>query len=603
MPTQTLSDTIKIFIAIFISVIFLGGIITITARAQISNITFPIPELGNCASKSECRAYCDIDGPFAEDMTASQKAERREACQSFAQKNHIGKKQQIDAGKFGVIKQNGGPGGSCGKEADPISACSAYCSITAHVPECVAYAKKHKLFEGKELEEAEKVSNALKSGAKLPEACKDAESCKEICENAQDLGTAKQCFAFAEKAGLLPENFDHGKAEKFFKLIEEGNGPFKDFKDFRQCEKPADDEILKKCIEFGEKNGFISADEARIAKETGGKGPGGCLGQECKTYCDSEEHQDECIKFSEEHNFISPEQKAEMEKGMQQFKDSINKAPEEVKTCLKEALGGNTLDQILFGNKRPSRELGDKMRSCFENFFSSQQRNSSGPMTGNENGESEDVGGPRIINEGQDNSYFGAGQFPPEVASCIKDQIGTDEFAKLEHPNGQPSKDIENAVGDCFSKLNNKNSESNHVNRNNADQGDFKNPNFNKSQAGKPIPSVFGPNNNQEQFNDSSRPPYNNMMPNTKPINETENRLKQPGSETTPLPPGTTFMPPQGNTGFQSFQPTGTIQPLPTEPSNYIPPREPIPSTNQSSINLFHIKSLVANVISLFTDK
>ena len=44
------------------SAAMLGALFILSAAlvsAQESTITFPVPELGNCGSKSECRTYCD----------------------------------------------------------------------------------------------------------------------------------------------------------------------------------------------------------------------------------------------------------------------------------------------------------------------------------------------------------------------------------------------------------------------------------------------------------------------------------------------------------------------------------------------------------------
>src|SRR3989338_4458015 len=187
-----------------------------------SEIKFPVAELGNCGSKEECRAYCDEDKNFP-------------ACRAFAKKHKLQASEQGE--KFEAIEKDGGPG-SCAKNSDdPEGACHAYCNISAHMKECVAYAKTHNLMENEELEEAEKVLRALDAGAKLPAGCENKESCEKMCGEPANVSIMRECFAFAEAAGLLPPDVSREQAEKMFKAIEEGRAPFKHPKDFRSEER------------------------------------------------------------------------------------------------------------------------------------------------------------------------------------------------------------------------------------------------------------------------------------------------------------------------------------------------------------------------------
>lgn len=562
MPTQTLLSKKNFLLA----TLFIAGFWAFSVFAQSISITFPVAELGNCASKSECRAYCDIDGPFAEDLTDSQKGERRDACQSFASSRRLGNKQPEAVNKFNVVKEDGGPGGSCGKEKDPIFACKTYCDSTAHVSECVAYAKKHNLFEGKELKEAELVSLAIKNGVKLPPACKDADSCKKVCQNPEDLVTAKQCFAFADAAGLLPKDFDKNKAEIFFKTIEEGKGEFKSFKDFRRCEKPENDEVLKECIKFGEENGFISKEEADLARQTGGKGPGGCRGEECRAYCDSEEHQDECQKFSEEHNLVRPEQKAQMGRGLEQMKRAIGEAPEGVRECIKNSLGGDTLDQIISGTKRPSRDIGEKMRTCFDSFFSREDR--------------ENEGGRNLDMEMERAPARTGTQFPPDVLTCLKNKLGADAVIKLQNPAERPSKDFEGAVRGCFNDMGPK--------EKNPQAGErAKFPDYRDKQEYKEMPPPGFRGNYQEPREGIIHPPIPPGSMYKEPSDDVNYRL----------------IPPNTGTGDYQKPPAGTVVPIyaPATESNIPPP--PPPSETASPTSFLFFKSLLANVASLFAER
>ena len=148
----------------------------------------------------------------------------------------------------------------------------------------------------------------------------------------------------------------------------DGKSPLKPPKDFKQCENPASQEILEQCVSFASENGFIAPEEADMIRKTGGKGPGSCRGRnECEAFCS--ENQDECSRFAEEHDLIRPEDKARMKEGTARIKESVQSAPPEVKDCLNSTVGEEKLQKIFSGQTAPNRELGEKMRSCFEQAF------------------------------------------------------------------------------------------------------------------------------------------------------------------------------------------------------------------------------------------
>ncbi|MEK9176798.1 MAG: hypothetical protein AAB923_00715, partial [Patescibacteria group bacterium] len=190
MNTQTRSSDRGIAIAIVAFALFVTGAVFANA-ASIFDIEFPIQELGNCGNRLECKAYCD--DPAHED-----------ACHSFAAKYGLGSTHAEVDGRIEAAIGDGGPGGCAENTDTPRASCEAYCNVSGHMRECVAYAKEHGLMEADELEEAEKVIAALDSGVPLPRQCTDARACKEVCENPSNVETMRSCFVFAEAAGLLP---------------------------------------------------------------------------------------------------------------------------------------------------------------------------------------------------------------------------------------------------------------------------------------------------------------------------------------------------------------------------------------------------------------
>lgn len=415
--------------------------------ASIFDIQYPIPELGNCANGPACKAYCNV-------------ADHEQACENFAAEHGVvtAIKHQDDVKN---LMTDGGPGQCAAGAANPEASCKAYCDNQSHMKECVMYGKDHGLLAGEELTRAEKVIKAIDSGAKLPAGCTDQASCKQTCEDPKDLDTAKQCFAFAEQAGLLPPGVDKNRAEKTFELIAAGKAPFKSIKDFKQCDNPSSEEILQKCVSFAADNGLMSPQEAQIVRETGGKGPGGCMGKtQCDAYC--ENHQDECFQFAQEHNLIGPEDKMRMEQGAQMLKQSYEHAPPEVKQCLSQNVGDDILNQIMSGQKPPSPQIGDAMRSCFESAF--RDHPGEGMMQGDAS--STMMGRPGTDGMGrQDEGRFpgqGGGQdmgmppqakFSPEVEACIVSKVGEEGLNKIKYPSGQPDQALGAVIRGCFKQI------------------------------------------------------------------------------------------------------------------------------------------------------
>src|SRR3989344_3179934 len=101
----------------------------IVSSSSSTTIQFPVAELGNCADKKACKVYCDEPGNI-------------EACVSFAEKNGLMKKEQvIQARKMAVLQKNGEMPGNCKSKGE----CEKYCSNTANIDECVAFAEKNQL--------------------------------------------------------------------------------------------------------------------------------------------------------------------------------------------------------------------------------------------------------------------------------------------------------------------------------------------------------------------------------------------------------------------------------------------------------------------------
>ncbi len=438
-------------IFVFTAFLVLSG--TVFAKS-IFDIEFPIAELGNCKDKSSCKAYCAVE-------------KNQEACENFAAEYGIAnakeKKQGREARKKFVMN-DGGPGNCAENATNPEASCRAFCDVSDHMKECIAYGKKNGLMKGKDLEKAEKVMKALDNGVKLPAGCTNEQSCKETCEEPKDVETARQCFSFAEKAGLLPDGVDREQAEKVFKLIEEGKSPFKSPKDLRQCENPESDEIMQKCMNFAIENGLMSPEDREMVRKTGGKGPGGCRGKEqCDLYCN--EHQDECMEFAEKHDLIRPEEKARREEGMARLKESIAGSPPNVKQCLIDTLGQEKLDKIISGAGFIKHDLGEKIHNCFKKARDDGgEYESRGVMRGNEEEDLRErmpFNGTSSINRGREmrggepqNERRPQGmQFSPQVMECLKGKISEETLKKIGTTSIRPDEALGRTISDCYRSL------------------------------------------------------------------------------------------------------------------------------------------------------
>lgn len=391
MNTRILSNSHLPAALLIGAALFISGALIAQASSPF-DIEFPIPELGNCATQTECKTYCDNEA-------------HEDACRLFAEKHGLGGDREDDGDdeKFTVALKDGGPGGCALKGGDPLRACETFCNQAANMRECVAYAKSHDLMDTRDLEEAEKVIRALDSGVPLPAACSDVNSCKDVCENPKDVATMRQCFAFAASAGLLPPGVDHEQAEAMFRAIEEGRAPFKSPKDFEQCENPQSDAIFEQCLAFALESGFIPPAEAALIRKTGGKGPGGCRGREqCETFCSQEANRESCFAFALEHDLISPEDKRRMEEGKQEARRVLEDAPPDVLSCIASAIGGDALEKVKRGEGFFNPELGNIIPRCFDQVLGGEEH-----------------GGP-----------FGRG-VPPEAMNCMRRIFGDDFEARL----------------------------------------------------------------------------------------------------------------------------------------------------------------------------
>ena len=267
-----------------------------------------------------------------------------------------------------------------------------------------------------------KINKILKGGGQLPGGCNGKKECETYCSNASH---AEECLVFAEKAGFMQKD-ELERARKMLPLMRSGETPG-GCKSKDECEAFCQNpDNFGQCVAFAEKAGFISGKELEMVKKTGGKGPGDCRGRnECETFCNNPANQETCFSFAKEHGILDENKLKDIKEGMGHVRMGLDKAPEEVKACLKENLGENIINDMEAGILTPGPDIGERVRGCFEKFM------------------------PKV-REKMGKEF---NQAPEGVKTCLESIAGKDEFEKIK--NGEPPKD--SSTGDkiktCFENM------------------------------------------------------------------------------------------------------------------------------------------------------
>lgn len=242
--------SLKYLLPLFILAASVAVSYAIIAQAQTDStsspqaaITFPVPELGNCGSKSECRDYCNQPANM-------------EACIKFAQSKGLMDKEEANRGlKFQKrMLSGGGPGGCNSPES-----CKSFCGDAVNAEVCLKFAEEQG-FKHEKAEEAKKfrVFKQLIEKKETPGDCKSKDECEKYCSSEAN---KEECIAFAKRMGILDEK----RAESFRKEDRKGPGDCDSKESCRAyCNDPANQES---CLKFAEEKGVIKEGEAEEAKE------------------------------------------------------------------------------------------------------------------------------------------------------------------------------------------------------------------------------------------------------------------------------------------------------------------------------------------------
>lgn len=330
----------KLYAFSFILLAFL----IVLATFVYAEVQYPVSELGNCASKQTCEAYCDSSSNM-------------EACINFAEKNNLMTADEIaEARKFLPFMKAGTTPGQCKNQKE----CDAYCNNEANIIECIDFAVKVGLIDAKEAEMAKK------TGGKGPGGCK-REECKTYCEDAAHVN---ECVDFAFKYGMM----DAKEAEMVKKTGGKGPG---NCKGKEECDNFCNNkENFQVCIDFSVQYGLMSAEEAEMVKKTGGESPGNCKGkEECDAYCNSEEGRDVCLEFGHEHGMISDKEYNKIKQGgwkgewsgpggckTEEECDAYCKTEGHMSECMDDALKNGFMTQEEYDNQMKNSKKGIEER-------------------------------------------------------------------------------------------------------------------------------------------------------------------------------------------------------------------------------------------------
>ena len=406
----------KAYIIIFalgflVSSIFLVNKI-FAQTADLANIQYPVAELGNCESQEACKTYCN-------------KKENTDACMNFAAKNNLMSSEEIKIAEKFLLGELNGPGGCTTKES-----CNEYCDGMNHIDECISFAEKNNLLSSGELQEAKKVQAAIKKGIKPPN-CNNKKECDAYCESSdhmeecitfgmetgflqgQELENAKkmlqaiksgvtppnckgkdacdeycsnpdhmeECINFSIAAGMMPEE-EKANSEKMLEALKKGIKP-PNCKGKEECDTYCQQEAhFEECTNFAVAAGYMTEENAAMARKTGGKGPGGCTNQEeCDAFCNNPDNQETCFNFAKDNGLMSEEDLKQMEEGRAQMQQSLQQASTEVINCLNAELGTGVVEKMKNG-LMPSKDLGEKMQTCFQKVNPPQNQEPGEPGAG-----------------------------------------------------------------------------------------------------------------------------------------------------------------------------------------------------------------------------
>jgi len=246
------------------------------------DITFPVAELGGCEDEEECRAFCDIP------------ENKMSPCFPFAKEHNLVTQEELDrAARFTQLATTGGPGWCRTDEGCSIE---VFCNDYANLDQCLDFAEENGFATPDELQKARQVAAGMKKEDAIPPPgnCRGENECGIYCSLE---GNWQECLTWQEQIGIPLELSP--EAQRFVDLIRSGKSAGGcDSK--TACEAYcADPEHSEECLDMALAVGFITEEEAELARQYGSTGPGGCkTEQECQAFCSQPYNQRVCLSYA-----------------------------------------------------------------------------------------------------------------------------------------------------------------------------------------------------------------------------------------------------------------------------------------------------------------
>ncbi len=257
----------------------LGETLSPDEEARAHGVTFPISELGNCTSPSECFLYCN-------------QPQNQAACFEFAKKKGLVKEPEKPKPNQEIME-------TAKKELGCESefSCMTYCQTPANFDKCQKFARSHNLVASENsADHRGNPSPEIMEKAKAELGCDSETSCMRYCEQGNNMD---RCMEFAKKYKLMKnEEIEHGKEmmQKKRQMMEAAKTEL-GCDSYESCGKICtSSENREKCMNLGRKFGMVK-EEVRPQSQSNIP----CTSEsECKKYCES--HPDECPGFSDKSN-------------------------------------------------------------------------------------------------------------------------------------------------------------------------------------------------------------------------------------------------------------------------------------------------------------
>lgn len=192
-----------------------------TSNTFAIDLTFPIPELGNCNNAATCKVYCD-------------QPQNYQACMEFAKSKGF-YKEKVDQRHVDLL-----PAAKETLGCNSITTCKNFCQQEANQLRCQAFAQKH----GLSTSSAENEQLLIRAKQNL--SCDSFESCRMLCDQQEN---------YTKCAALLQDqitNEDQAMFEKYKPQIKEFLGCDSMVTCMAFCMNPIN---IHKCQELGGKIG------------------------------------------------------------------------------------------------------------------------------------------------------------------------------------------------------------------------------------------------------------------------------------------------------------------------------------------------------------